>query len=102
MALSSFCFADISGIFTIANTNPVLLYSLIIGIGVFTVTLPYTLYTLSLKYIPVGTASALGIIEPVTATLFGVVLFDEPLGLSSVVGIIFIITAVLMLSFNKE
>jgi len=75
---------------------------LIIGIGVFTVTLPYTLYTLSLKYIPVGTASALGIIEPVTATLFGVVLFDEPLGLSSVVGIIFIITAVLMLSFNKE
>jgi len=102
MAIVSFCFADIPGIFTIANTKPILLYALIIGIGIFTVTLPYTLYTLSLKYIPVGTASALGIIEPLTATLFGVLLFGEPLGVSSVVGIIFIITAVLMLSFNKE
>lgn len=102
MALASFCFADVPGIFTIANTKPLLLYALIIGIGIFTVTLPYTLYTLSLKYIPVGTASALGIIEPMTATLFGVALFGEPLGIASVIGIIFIITAVLMLSFSKE
>ena len=102
MALASFLFADVGGIFTIANTQPVYLYALIIGVGVFTVTLPYSLYTLSLKYIPVGTASALGIIEPMTATLFGVAIFGEPLSLSSVVGIVFIMTAVLMLSFSKE
>lgn len=102
MALVSLCFADVLSIFSIANTSPVLLYSLIIGVGVFTVTLPYSLYTLSLKYIPVGTASALGIIEPMTATLFGVVFFGEPLSLTSIIGIVFIMTAVLMLSFNKE
>jgi drug/metabolite transporter (DMT)-like permease len=102
MALASFLFADIGGIFTIANTQPVYLYALIIGVGVFTVTFPYSLYTLSLKYIPVGTASALGIIEPMTATLFGVAIFGEPLGLTAAIGIVFIMTAVLMLSFSKE
>ena len=102
MALLSLCFADIVSIFSIANTSPALLYSLIVGVGVFTVTLPYSLYTMSLKYIPVGTASALGIIEPMTATLFGVVFFGEPLSLTSIIGIIFIMTAVLMLSFVKE
>ena len=102
MALASLCTADIPGLFEIANTQPLYLYSLIIGVGVFTVTLPYTIYTISLKYIPVGTASALGIIEPMTATLFGVVLFGEPLGVASVLGIVFIIAAVLMLSFSKE
>lgn len=102
MALMSFCFADIHGIFTIANTSPLYLYSLILGVGIFTVTLPYSLYTLSLKYIPVGTASALGIIEPMTATLFSVVLFNEPLSVPSCIGILLIMTAVLTLSISKE
>ena len=102
MALMSFCFADIPSIFKIANTSPLYLYSLILGVGIFTVTLPYSLYTLSLKYIPVGTASALGIIEPMTATLFGVVLFNEPLSVPSCIGILLIMTAVLTLSVSKE
>ncbi len=102
MALMSFCFADIPGIFTIANTSPLYMYSLILGVGIFTVTLPYSLYTLSLKYIPVGTASALGIIEPMTATLFGVVLFNEPLSVPSCIGILLIMTAVLTLSIAVE
>ena len=102
MAVISFCFADIPGIFSIANTNPVYLYSLIFGVGIFTVTVPYSLYTISLKYIPVGTASALGIIEPMTATLFGVALFNEPLSVPSCLGILLIMTAVLTLSVSKE
>ena len=102
MAIISFCFADILGIFSIANTNPVYLYSLILGVGIFTVTVPYSLYTISLKYIPVGTASALGIIEPMTATLFGVALFNEPLSVPSCLGILLIMTSVLTLSVSKE
>lgn len=102
MALASLLFADVGGIFTIANTQPLYLYALIIGVGVFTVTLPYSLYTLSLKYIPVGTASALGIIEPMTATLFGVAIFGDSLSIMSVLGIVFIMAAVIMLSFSRE
>lgn len=102
MALVSLCAADVPEIFNIANQNPLLLYPLIIGIGVFTVTLPYSLYTISLKYIPVGIASALGIIEPMTATLFGVLFFGDPLTFSSICGIVLIMSAVIILSRSKE
>lgn len=71
---------------------------LIIGIGICTGILPYFLYTVSLKDLEVGTASALGIIEPMSATIFSVVLFGEPLSFLSVLGIILIIGAVFLLS----
>lgn len=102
MALVSLCAADVPQVFVIANQNPVMLYPLIIGIGIFTVTLPYSLYTMSLKYVPVGTASALGIIEPMTATLFGTIFFGDTLSFSAVCGIILIMGAVISLSVSKE
>lgn len=76
--------------------------SLSAGLGVFTCILPYFLYTLSLRHLPVGTASALSILEPAAATLFSVVLFSEPLDSFSICGIILILTSVFFISKTKE
>ncbi len=75
---------------------------LVIGMGLMTCITPYFLYTLALKKIPAGTAASLGIIEPMAATLFSVILFNEPLSKASVCGIVLILGAVFMLSNNDE
>lgn len=82
----------------ITATDPAAILPLIIGIGVCTCVLPYFLYTLALRDIPAGTASALGIIEPLAATIFSVVLFHEVLSVPAVVGIVLILGAVVVLS----
>lgn len=107
-----YCFsaAVILGLFTcnirslpsaFAENLPVTI-PLAIGLGIFTCVLPYFLYTLSLKELPAGTASALGIIEPMAATVFSVIIFREVLGIYSVLGIVLILGSVFLLSKSKE
>ncbi len=82
----------------ITMQNPVVIIPLLIGLGICTCVLPYFLYTLALRDIPAGTASALGIIEPMSATLFSVFLFGEKLSIAAVCGIVLILIAVFMLN----
>lgn len=58
---------------------------------------PYSLYTVSLKALSSGTVSALGIVEPLSATLFGTFLFGEKLTVWSVAGIVLILSSVVLL-----
>ena len=58
--------------------------------------------TLGLKELPAGVASSLGIIEPMSATVFSVVFFNENLSVLNVCGIILILFAVFILSKTKE
>ena len=81
-----------------AAAQPAVSIPLIVGIGVVTFVLPYLCYTVAMKHLDAGTTSALGIIEPMSATLFGVVLFGETLDLWSGTGIALILAAVLLLS----
>lgn len=87
---------------SIAAKNPMPAIPLMIGIGVLTCVLPYFFYTMALRDIPAGTATALGIIEPMSATIFSVVFFNEKLGVASLCGIILILVAVVMLSRNDS
>ena len=86
---------------SITMRAPISIIPLIVGIGVCTCVLPYMLYSRALKDIPAGTASALAIIEPMSATLFSIVLFREKLSLSSIVGIILILVAVFILNKSE-
>ncbi len=86
--------------FTIAN--PVKIISLMLGIGVFTAVLPYLLYTLALRELPVGTASAMSIIEPMSACFFSITLLGEKLLFLPACGIILILVAVILLSKTSE
>ena len=58
---------------------------------------PYSLYTVSLKALSSGTVSALGIVEPLSATLFGTFLFGEKLTLWTAAGIVLILSSVVLL-----
>ncbi len=86
----------------LATANLMSSLLLMLGIGVGTCVLPYVFYTLALKELPVGTAAALGIVEPMAATLYSVVFFHETLTAASLCGIVLILGAVFLLSRSKE
>lgn len=73
----------------------------LVGLGGLTSVVPYLLYTMALKDIPAGTASALSIVEPMAATVFSFVLLDEQLGFTSVIGIVLILAAVFLLGYAE-
>jgi len=86
----------------ITAEKPLVILPLLIGLGVCTFIIPYILYTIALKYLPAGTASALSIVEPMAATVFSVVIFREQLSVPSAIGIIMIILAVFLLSRTEK
>ena len=82
--------------------EPMVTIPLLIGIGLFTCVIPYFLFSLSLNYVPVGTAAALGIVEPMAATVYSVVFFQEKLTAAGVVGIVMVLSACLIFASIKE
>ncbi len=87
---------------SITAQNPLVLLPAILALGICTGVLPYFLYTLALRALPVGTASSLGIIEPMAATVFGAILFSEMPDMFQGVGILLILGAVFLLSRSEE
>ncbi len=75
---------------------------LMLLLGICTCVLPYFLYTLALKTLPAGTASALATMEPMSAALFSIFLFAEPTSVDSVLGIILILGAVFLLGKSEN
>lgn len=88
-------------IVTITSKQPLSIVPLIVGIGVFTCVLPYVFYTMGLKDVPAGTATALGIIEPLSATVFSVAFLGENLTAPLVIGMVLILGAVFALARQK-
>ncbi|MBQ8409595.1 MAG: EamA family transporter [Clostridia bacterium] len=84
-------------IVTYTVKDPNLLLPMLIGLGIVTEVVPYLLYTLSLRELPAGTASALAIVEPLAAMVFGVLIFHEVPDVPSFVGIVLILLAVILL-----
>lgn len=102
MALVALSFSNPPEIVSIIAQKPSAILPLSIGLGICTCVLPYFLYTLALKDLPVGIAASLGIVEPMSATLFSVLLLGEPLSFPSLCGIVLILVAVLILSRSKN
>lgn len=60
--------------------------------------LPYLFYTFGLKRVEAGKASVLATVEPMTATLLGIVLYKEALHVLSVAGVVLILMAIAVLN----
>ncbi|MBQ4517307.1 MAG: EamA family transporter [Clostridia bacterium] len=101
MSIIALSMADLPSMMTMTAQTPGKIIPLFIGIGVCVCLLPYFLYTLALKDLPAGTASALGILEPMVATVFSVVLYHEKLSVYSIFGIVLILGSVLLLSRSE-
>ncbi|MBR5140518.1 MAG: EamA family transporter [Clostridia bacterium] len=80
-----------------AAENPLATIPLLIGLGVVTFVIPYFLYTLAMRDLPAGTAAALGIVEPMAATVFSIMFLGEKLSWLPALGIILILLAVFAL-----
>jgi len=85
-----------------AAAAPGITVPLLIGLGICTCVMPYFLYTLSMKELSAGTASALGIVEPMAATVYSVVFFREQLDIFSGSGIALILLSVVLLGKAED
>lgn len=72
-----------------------------IGLGVFACMFPYLLYTRGLTGVVASHASVMATVEPVVATIIGVVVFHEVMTISKVAGIILILAGIVVLNVNQ-
>ena len=68
-----------------------------VGLGVCSTVLPYILYTRGLARVEAGKASILASLEPVVASVAGVVLFGEPMSPLTAAGIVCVLAGVYIL-----
>lgn len=78
--------------------DPLPVLTLCLLLGLVTHVSPYIFYTLALRTLPAGTASALSIVEPMAATVISCIFLGERLQWIAILGILFILTATLLLS----
>lgn len=80
--------------------SPVPLLLAVLGIGLVTAFLPFLLYSIGLSGLPAGKASILASVEPLVATLFGL-LRGQGLRPEAALGIVCILGAVVLLTTEK-
>ena len=86
---------------TVCPRKP-LLYFLIVLTGMVTAVIPFLLYTLGLEQVEASRAAILATIEPMVATLIGVVVFHEYMTVMSVLGILCILGAIILLNSHRS
>lgn len=70
--------------------------------GLVTCFLPYMLYTYGLVGLENGKASIMASIEPVVATVVGIVMYNEALSLMGAIGIILVLSAIVLLNIKTK
>lgn len=93
--------ADLVSKFAAAGNLPSLL--LFCGLtALVTAVVPFLAYTLGLRTVEASRAGILATVEPLVATLVGILVFSEPLTLLSGLGILLILSAVVILNRKTE
>jgi len=67
-----------------------------------TAVIPFLSYTLGLRTVEASKAGIIATVEPMVATLVGILVFSEPLTFLSGLGILLILSAVIILNWNKK
>ena len=70
--------------------------------GAVCTVLPYLAYTAGLNYVENGQASIIASVEPVVATLFGVILFREKMSFGNVLGTLFVLGAIVLCNVKMK
>lgn len=76
-------------------------FGFIVLTALITTFLPYLLYTEGLTGVEAGTASVVASIEPVVATVIGVLVFSEALTPAAVAGMVMVLAAIAILSLRS-
>ena len=67
-----------------------------------TAVIPFLAYTIGLRTVEASKAGIIATIEPMGATLVGILVFSEPLTFLSGLGILLILSAVIVLNWNRK
>ncbi len=87
---------------TLTAQRPGVLLPLFFVHGLVTCLLPYLCYSFSLKFISVGVASAMSIVEPLSGALLGILIYKDPLTLPTAMGMILILSSVFLLGMGES
>ena len=93
--------AEMISIFTDA-ADPAALSLFCCLTALVTAVIPFLTYTLGLRTVEASRAGILATVEPMVATLFGIVVFSEPLSVQSGLGILLILAAVIILNLRTK
>lgn len=99
-AVVTFFFADYGKVFQVVCSSPFYVF-IALALGICCTVAPYLLYTLGLTRIDNSTASIIASIEPVTATVIGIVIYHESIDLFEIIGIILVIGAMVICNIRK-
>ena len=94
-AIATLFLADVPAVGHVVTKN-VPMFAFAIAFGLLCTVIPYLTYTIGLRHVENGKASILASVEPVMATVFGAVVFQEGLTISGVIGIILVIIALII------
>ena len=101
MAIIALSVCEPVSLVTLAADNPWPALPLLVGLGVCTFVIPFVLNAKALRELPAGTASALCVMEPFSATMYSVLFFDEQLDIGKIVGVVLILGAVVFLGVSE-
>ena len=85
---------------SISSSPEIAIYILLLGF--FSTCLPYILYTTGLEKLESSKASIIASIEPVTATLLGIFLFQEPLTGMGLFGVLMVLFSIVIVNSPKR
>lgn len=94
-AIGSLFLSDRAQIAETALGSPSMFHFSIV-FGLFCTVVPYLLYTAGLKYVENSKASIIASVEPVAATLIGLILFQEKISPMGIAGIVLVLGAVVL------
>ncbi len=99
--LGTVFFAHPGNVFSVVTANARSLFLSVIFVLISTV-IPYLVYTIGLKSVENGQASIIASIEPVVATLNGIIWFSEKMTLGVVIGIILVLSGIILSNIKSK
>lgn len=100
-SLGTIVLSDMGAVGAVITKNvPTFLFSAAFGI-ICTVT-PYLTYTIGLKYVENSKAAIIASVEPVAATLFGIIIFEETPTISGILGVALVLAAIAICGEKKN
>jgi len=102
--IATICLIPFSEPYQIIETiaqQPKTIFNLL-ALGIVSTLMPFLLYTKGLENLEVGKASLLTFVEPVVATLVGVIAFKEKMTIFNISGIILIISSIMILNIKPN
>lgn len=98
-SIATFFFVNAGAVFEAVSFSPLFLGKTVFLVLLVTL-LPYLSYTRGLKVMENGTASVLASIEPVVATLVGIIVYKEKMNFWNVLGICLVLGSIVLINFN--